>query len=81
MVDNPPCTHFPRGAIQRLTKEFRDKHPEVPWCDIVDMRNVLVHGYITTNATLIWETYTSDLPMLKNQITQYIEELKSIVEP
>ena len=68
-------------AANLLTKEFRDKHPDVPWRDIVDLRNLLVHGYITTNATLIWETYTSDLPVLKNQISLYIEELKSIVEP
>ncbi len=63
-------------AANLLTKDFRDNHPEVPWRDIVDMRNVLVHGYITTNAMLIWDTYTNDLPLLKKQITQYIEELK-----
>ena len=39
------------------------------------MRNALVHGYITTNAKLVWETYTTDLPLLKKRITQYIEEL------
>jgi len=65
-------------AANLLTKEFRDQHPETPWRDIVDMRNALVHGYITTNATLVWETYTSDLPVLKNQITQYIEALKKV---
>lgn len=66
-------------AANLLTKDFREKHPEVPWRDIVDMRNA-VHGYITTNANLIWDTYTNDLPLLKRQITQYIEELRSIVE-
>lgn len=65
-------------AANLLTKEFRDNHPEVPWRDNVDMRNVLEHGYITTNATLIWETYTNDLPLLKQQISQYIEELNSV---
>lgn len=67
-------------AANLLTIEFRNNHSEVPWRDIVDMRNVLVHGYITTNAVLIWETYTNDLPILKSQITQYIEELNN-VEP
>lgn len=62
-------------AANLLTKDFRDNHPEVPWRDIVDMRNVLIHGYITTNASLIWDTYTNDLPYLQNKITQYIEEL------
>ena len=62
-------------AANLLTKEFRDKHQEVPWRDIVDMRNALVHGYINTNDTLIWDTYTNDLPLLKKQIAQYIAEL------
>ena len=62
-------------AANLLTKDCRDNHPEVPWRDIVDMRNVLVHGYITTNASLIWDTYTNDLPYLQEQITRYIEEL------
>ena len=52
-----------------------------PWRDIVDMRNALVHGYITTNASLVWDTYTNDLPSFKKQVTQYIEELNNIVEP
>ena len=67
-------------AANLLTKDFRDNHPEVPWRDIVDMRNVLIHGYITTNAMLIWDTYTNDLPLLKTQISRYIEELNN-VEP
>ncbi len=29
-------------AANLLTKDFRDSHPEVPWRDIVDMRNALV---------------------------------------
>ncbi len=68
-------------AANLLTKEFRDEHPEVPWRDIVDMRNALVHGYITTNATLVWETYTTDLPILKKQIAQFIDTLNNNVEP
>ena len=68
-------------AANLLTKEFRNRHPEVPWRDIVDMRNALMHGYITTNASLVWDTYTNDLPSFKKQVTQYIEELNNIVEP
>ena len=35
----------------------------------------MAHGYITTNPQLVWETYTSDLPLLKKQVEQFIEEL------
>ena len=64
-------------AANLLTKEFRDSHTEVPWRDIVDMRNVLVHGYYTTSAVFIWETYSKDLPVLLEHVNNYIEELNS----
>ena len=63
-------------AANLLTNEFRESHPEVPWRDIVDMRNVLVHGYYTTSPVFIWETYTKDLPPLLQQIHQYIGEIE-----
>lgn len=64
-------------AANLLTKDFRDNHSEVPWRDIVDMRNVLVHGYYTTSPLFIWETYTKDLPALLQQVEHYIEEIES----
>ena len=62
-------------AANKLTKEFRDSHQEVPWRQIVDMRNVLVHGYYNTSPLFVWETYTNDLPFLKEQVEKYIAEL------
>ena len=61
-------------AANLLTKEFRSEHPQTPWRDIVDMRNVLVHGYFTTSPLFIWETYTNDLPLLQEQIKEYLKE-------
>ncbi len=62
-------------AANMLTHEFRSAHAEIPWRDIVDMRNHLVHGYVTTNAAYIWDTYKEDLPFLKERIAEYIKEL------
>ncbi|MBO4306695.1 MAG: DUF86 domain-containing protein [Bacteroidales bacterium] len=62
-------------AANMLTKEFRDSHTEIPWRQIIDMRNVLVHGYYNTSPLFVWETYTNDLPFLKRQVEKYISEL------
>lgn len=64
-------------AANLLTEQFRSEHPEVPWRVIVDMRNLLIHGYITTNAIYVWDTYTNDLPVLLQQIEQYIKEIET----
>ncbi len=62
-------------AANMLTMEFRESHPEVPWRQIIDMRNVLVHGYYNTSPLFVWETYTNDLPFLKEQMERFIDEL------
>lgn len=62
-------------AANMLTKEFRDNHRVIPWRQIIDMRNVLVHGYFLTSPLFVWETYTNDLPFLKEQVEKYITEL------
>ncbi len=63
-------------AANMLTKEFRLEHPEVPWRDIIDMRNVLVHGYYTVSPQFVWETYTNDLVYLKERVEICIKELE-----
>ena len=63
-------------AANMLTKEFRKEHPEVPWRNIIDMRNVLVHGYYIASPLFIWETYTNDLEPLLEQVQGFIKELQ-----
>lgn len=63
-------------AANMLTKDFRLEHPEVPWRDIIDMRNVLVHGYYTVSPQFVWETYTNDLVYLKERVEICIKELE-----
>ncbi|MBP3763974.1 MAG: DUF86 domain-containing protein [Bacteroidales bacterium] len=64
-------------AANMPTKEFRESHTEIPWRQIIDMRNVLVHGYYNTSPLFVWETYTKDLPFLKEQVSNYIVELSN----
>lgn len=65
-------------AANMLTKEFREKHSEVPWRNIIDMRNVLVHGYYIASPLFIWETYAKDLGPLLEHVRRYIAEMKNI---
>lgn len=51
-------------AVRRLSAGFRAAHPEIPWQDIIGQRNVLVHEYGRINHARLWETATSDVPVL-----------------
>lgn len=55
-------------AAYMLTKEFRNKHPEVEWRAMEGMCHVLVHGYYTINPKDLWVTVENDIPVLKVQI-------------
>ncbi len=43
-------------------------HPEVPWSQIVGMRNRLVHAYFQVDLAIVWEIIQVDLPPLKHQV-------------
>ena len=55
-------------AASRLSTETKERHPEIPWREIVGMRDRLVHAYFDIDLRLVWETVDSDLPMLVLQL-------------
>lgn len=63
-------------AVYKLTAEFKQTHPETPWRQIERMRHVLVHGYYTVGYEFIREVVETDVPVLHEQITRYIQELQ-----
>lgn len=50
-----------------LTERFKNEHLEIPWKQIVDMRNTLVHRYGTRNSRIIWNVIAKDIPLLQEQ--------------
>src|SRR5919199_1573201 len=42
-------------ATKRLSQEFRQQHPEIPWRDIAGMRDVLIHKYDQVDFDVIWD--------------------------
>ncbi len=51
-------------AASALPEEVVSRHPDIPWPLMRGMRNVLVHKYFSTDAEVIWQTATEDLPPL-----------------
>ena len=49
-------------AASKVTQESRDDHPEVPWLNIIGMRNRLIHVYFDIDLDRVWDTITDDLP-------------------
>lgn len=62
-------------AAYKLTDDFIDAHPEVPWKVIRGMRHYLVHEYYQVSKEGLWDTIVNDLPELRPFIAKYIQEL------
>ena len=68
-------------AANMLTFEFRDAHPEMKWRQITNMRNFLIHGYHNVEEDLVWEAISVDLPLIRERVAKYLEEINNNVEP
>ena len=62
-------------AANMLTRHFRETHTELPWRLIVSMRNVLVHGYAQVSDADLWQTATSDIQPLCEQVQHYLDDI------
>jgi uncharacterized protein with HEPN domain len=65
-------------ASSHISKTLREKNADIPWADIVGLRNILVHQYFGTDLKRVWETVEIDLPTLKKRIEKILAELENI---
>ncbi|MGH9063028.1 MAG: HepT-like ribonuclease domain-containing protein [Acidimicrobiales bacterium] len=62
-------------AATGVSEEVRARHPEIPWRKIVDMRNLVVHGYRHVQLSIVWQVMARDLPALEAQVRRLLAEL------
>ncbi len=60
-------------AAKQLPESFRAKHTEIPWLDIVDTRNFMIHQYFDVDADEVWKYVRNDLPELKKNIKKLLK--------
>jgi uncharacterized protein with HEPN domain len=61
-------------AAAHLSKEFRARHPEIGWADIVGFRNIAVHEYFGVSCRIVWVTATDDVPDLHARVSRILSE-------
>ena len=61
-------------AARRVSSHFRNKHPEIPWKEIVGLRNVISHQYDKVN-------YAEIHLIVRERIPELIALLEPLVPP
>ena len=61
-------------AAAHVPEEIVANHPEIPWQDMRDMRNVLAHEYFGINENIVWNTIQDDLLPLVPQLKSLLEK-------
>lgn len=61
-------------AVRAFSPELVQQHSEIAWSKIVGMRNILIHNYFSIDAGIVWAVIENDLPVLKQQIIELLDE-------
>ncbi|MCW4023413.1 MAG: DUF86 domain-containing protein [Candidatus Bathyarchaeota archaeon] len=61
-------------ATKNLSPELKMNNLGVDWKSIAGMRDKLIHAYFGINLPLVWETVKKDLPQLKTQVEELLEQ-------
>ena len=61
-------------AASRVSRGLRAAHPEIPWRDLSDMRNRLIHAYFDIDLDIIWATAQTVLPALASQLQALLND-------
>ena len=60
-------------ASRRISAETRESFPEIPWSEMISMRNLMIHDYDDIDLKVVWQTLQTDLPTLILQLTPILD--------
>lgn len=61
-------------AARQVPAEIREQYPELPWAEMLTMRNIVIHEYHGVNLSIIWQTVKEDLPPLVARLKRILQE-------
>lgn len=61
-------------ASVKVSKEIKDKYPDIIWAKLRGMRNILVHDYGNIQLNVVWNTSQTGIAPLKLQIGKIIKD-------
>ena len=57
-------------ASRHIPQETRKKCKDIPWQEMADMRNKVIHEYFGIDIVILWKTVKDDLSLVKREINK-----------
>ena len=61
-------------ATKNIPVEVKSSYPQVPWKDMVGMRDKVIHAYSGVDLKRVWSTVNNDIPKLKPSFERILTE-------
>jgi len=60
-------------AAERVSAQTREQYPDMPWIEMIGLRNRLIHGYDAVDLDILWDILKEDLPPLIQRLRVLLE--------
>lgn len=64
-------------ATRSIPEDIQNCYPQVPWREMNDLRNRLVHEYFRVSYEIVWDTINYDLISLVSQLQNILDDQQS----
>ncbi len=63
-------------ASNKISSVLKDRYPFVPWREMSDIRNKIIHHYFGIDYDIVWDSVKTDIPQLKEWMETLINQEK-----
>ena len=64
-------------ASKKLSKSFKDNHPNIPWRKMTGLRDIIIHHYYELDDDIIWNVIQDELPRIEEELSEDDSKLKN----
>ena len=61
-------------AAKQVSETIRQRHPQVEWRAMGDMRNRLIHDYFGVDYEIVWDVVVNKIPLLSQKLEEILHQ-------